>query len=421
VTRRILIRMLAAVGVAVVLATGTAAVIVTRHARSQALTAVERQADAIAATVESGARPAARQTRVFLLGRRIRRAGPQQTRELLLALPPDPRSGRIDAGERDLFYAARETSGGTIVAVRRADLAATDARPYLLALLIAALVALGAAGALALGLARRLTQPVTRLVDATARVARGEDGIVVEPAGDDELGDLGRSFNAMSGELAARRERDRTFLRSVSHELRTPLSALQGYGEGLQDGAVEPTVAGGVIVAETQRLERLVADLLELGRLENPGFAVADEPLDLAAVARTTAERFAPRARELGVAIDVDAGPASARGDAGRALQVASNLVENALRVSPPGGRVRIRAEQARLEISDHGPGLTEDDLRRAFERFYLYERYRGERPVGTGLGLAIVRQLTEAMGGRVDVRSEPAGGSTFSVQLRPA
>jgi signal transduction histidine kinase len=146
---------------------------------------------------------------------------------------------------------------------------------------------------------------------------------------------------------------------------------------------------------------------------------VRAEVVDLEEVALSAFRRHESAARSFGVGLEVLAEPgATATGDSDRVLQALSNLVENALRSTPRGGSVRIVARPGRLEVVDDGPGLGADDLDRAFERFYLYDRYAGERRVGTGLGLAIVRELAEAMGGSTEVRSEPGAGATFSLVL---
>ena len=136
-------------------------------------------------------------------------------------------------------------------------------------------------------------------------------------------------------------------------------------------------------------------------------------------MAQEVVRRYEPVARSYDVTLDaVAAEPAPAEGDFDRVLQVVSNLVENALRSTPPGGEVRVVARPGRLVVDDTGPGLAPEDLPRAFERFFLFERYRGRAQVGTGLGLAIVKELTTAMGGTVAVRSEPGRGSAFEVIL---
>jgi two-component system sensor histidine kinase BaeS len=205
----------------------------------------------------------------------------------------------------------------------------------------------------------------------------------------------------------------------VSHELKTPLTAIRGYAEALEDGAIEPHEVASTVAAEAARLERLVRDLLDLARMNRTDFSVHPTEVDLAEVADDAARRYQQHADLFGVSLRVIAdGPAPAVADADRMLQVVSNLVENALRLTPPGGEVRVVAEPGLVRVEDTGPGLADDDRARAFERFYLHERYGRERPVGTGLGLAIVKELTAAMGGTVAVDSVPGELTTFTVRL---
>jgi two-component system sensor histidine kinase BaeS len=159
-----------------------------------------------------------------------------------------------------------------------------------------------------------------------------------------------------------------------------------------------------------------VRDLLDLARMNRTDFSVHNSEIDLVEVAEDAVRRYEQQAAAFGVTVAVVAdGPAPAVADADRVLQVVSNLVENALRL---GGDVRVVAEPGVLRVEDTGPGLQPDEHERAFERFYLHERYGRERAVGTGLGLAIVKELTEAMGGSVDVTSEPGRLTTFTVRL---
>ena len=218
----------------------------------------------------------------------------------------------------------------------------------------------------------------------------------------------------MVDQLAASREAERAFLLSVSHELKTPLTAIRGYSEGLAEGAFEPGEAARVIATESGRLERLVRDLLDLARMNRSEFSVRSEAVDLAEIAREAARRHEPAARELGVELRAVADETWVSGDADRILQIASNLVENALRETPAGRAVTVEADGARLVVSDTGPGIPAEDVPHAFERFYLYDKIGRDRPIGSGLGLAIVRQLATAMGGTVGVESG-AGGTTFT------
>jgi len=270
-------------------------------------------------------------------------------------------------------------------------------------------------------LSRSVVRPVRRLAAASGRLAEGEAGVTVTPEGPRELRELAVSFNDMNGKLEKAQETEQAFLLSVSHELKTPLTSIRGYAEGIGDGTVESTEGASVIGAESSRLERLVGDLLESGRMRKSAFSVRREPVDLVAVAADVARRYVVTARDAGLTLllNVEAG-GGATADHDRVVQVVSNLVENAIRCTPAPGTVTITTAPGAISVSDTGRGLTSDDLPRAFERFYLYSRYGTDRPVGTGLGLAIVKELTEAMAGEVSVSSAVGVGTAFIVVLPP-
>ena len=234
---------------------------------------------------------------------------------------------------------------------------------------------------------------------------------------------LFRSFNDMAAQLNRAREAERNFLLSVSHELKTPLAAIRGYAEGLDEGVFTAEEAAETIREEARRLERLVRDLLDLARMNRREFVVHHELIDLGQVAREVVRRYEADARTADVELEATIdGPAPAVGDPDRALQVASNLVENALRSTPAGGSVRVRAAAGRLVVEDTGIGLAPEDVPHTFERFYLHDRNPdGRRRIGSGLGLAIVKELTERMGGTVTVESELGRGTTFVVRLPAA
>jgi signal transduction histidine kinase len=165
-----------------------------------------------------------------------------------------------------------------------------------------------------------------------------------------------------------------------------------------------------------------VRDLLDLARMNKAEFSFQPEAIDLSEVAGEIVRRYEQQARTFEIVLESDTnGPAPAHADHDRVLQVVSNLVENSLRLVPAGGAVRVAACPGELRVEDTGPGLSPDELPRAFERFYLYERYGKERPVGTGLGLAIVKQLVEGMGGSVAVESDPGRLTRFTVRLPAA
>jgi two-component system sensor histidine kinase BaeS len=292
-------------------------------------------------------------------------------------------------------------------------------RPFLGDLLLAALAGVVLAAVLSFVVARSISRPIRRVAAATRALAVDESHDPLPTRGTTELASLAEAFNQMTEQLAASRQAERDFLLSVSHELKTPLTAIRGYSEGLADGAFEAEEAARVISLEASRLERLVRDLLDLARMNRHEFSVQHEPVDLAEVAREAVRRQETAARAFGVTLMAEGDEAWVDADGDRVLQVASNLVENALRETPEGGAVTVRVEPGRLLVTDTGPGIRAEDIPHAFERFYLYDKADKDRPVGSGLGLAIVKQLATAMGGDVGVQSS-RNGTTFELRLRP-
>jgi two-component system sensor histidine kinase BaeS len=320
-------------------------------------------------------------------------------------------------GKRQL-YSYRTLPNRGLILLRPASLTSAW-RPFLVDLLLAGLVGVLFAAVISFFVARSIVRPIRRVADATRALAADERHDPLPTEGSTELVALALAFNQMTEQLAASREAERNFLLSVSHELKTPLTAIRGYAEGLADGAFDADEAARTIVLEAGRLERLVRDLLDLARMNRAEFSVRSEPVDLAETAREAVARHEGSAREFGVELRAGGVEAWVEGDGDRLLQVASNLVENALRETPAGGSVTVIAKAGTLIVADTGPGIATDDLPHVFERFYLYDKVGKDRPVGSGLGLAIVKQLATAMGGDVRVESGPAG-TTFTVVLRP-
>jgi two-component system sensor histidine kinase BaeS len=365
----------------------------------------------------------------YLRSHQIQRLLEQQHEQYRLGaanLPPSARErlrrnktaqGTVTIDGTPYFFAAEpDVQGKTLVLLRDRSVTSSQATPFVYALLIAALAGGALAALAALLLARRITLPIRRVADASRKLARGTDPDPVPVEGAAELATLALAFNDLARQLARAREAERSFLLSVSHELKTPLTAIRGYAEAVQDGALDPSEAAATVVTEAARLERLVRDLLDLARMNRTDFSVHNSEIDLAEVAEDAVRRYEQQAAAFGVSLEAVAdGAAPAVADADRVLQVVSNLVENALRL---GGDVRVVAAPGELRVEDTGPGLQPDERARAFERFYLHERYGRERPVGTGLGLAIVKELTEAMGGSVEVESTPGRLTRFTVRL---
>jgi two-component system sensor histidine kinase BaeS len=278
--------------------------------------------------------------------------------------------------------------------------------------------------------ARRLTRPLRAARDAANEMAKGSRDVRLEPEGPQEIADIAVSLNRLSAALSVSEGRQRDFLLSVSHELRTPLTAVKGYAEAMADGVVpaeDVERTAQTVVAEAERLDRLVSDLLDLARLGAVDFRVNPVATDIDELLADAALVWADRAAKHDVELRVERPeqPLIVTTDPMRARQIIDNLAENALRVSPAGSVIVLAARSddrgVILEVRDSGPGLTDDDVAVAFEPGVLHERYRGVRPVGTGLGLALVGKLAGGLGGSAEAGTAPEGGARFTVHLPAA
>ncbi len=331
----------------------------------------------------------------------------------------------LAAGE-NFFVEARVTQDGSAIVLalpqtRVEQLARAATGRILLALGIGAAVAL-VAGLL---LATWLSRPIRRLSDGAQRLASGERDVPFMAGGPTEVTAIATALHQLDDALSTSEGRQREFLLSISHELRTPLTAVRGYAEALADGMIAPaevSSVGATLVAETERIDRFVADLLELARLESEDFSVALAPVDLAEVLGAVGATWAAHAARLGVPLTVHAPPVTVATDAQRLRQVIDGLIENALRVTPEGAAVsvsaRVDGQHVEIAVADGGPGLTSEDQAVAFERGVLRSRYRDIRPVGTGLGLSIAARLVARLGGTIHAGSAPGGGALFTVRL---
>jgi signal transduction histidine kinase len=287
--------------------------------------------------------------------------------------------------------------------------AGTQSTQASLGWLLAVLVPTGALGAAVVArlAAGRVLRPVGRLTETVERIrATGDLGAPVETPGTDEISRLGQAFAAMTRALDDSVGAQRRLVADASHELRTPLTSLMTNLELLAERPADPSVPAlaAAALAEAAELRVLVSDLVELARDGEASVHVEDVRLDL--VAGRVAARAAGRAP--GLRYEVDCQPTLVRGDPDALERAVGNLVDNALKWSPPDGRVRVSAAAGTVEVSDDGPGIPAADLPYVFDRFYRSAAARS-RP-GSGLGLAIVRRIADTHGGSVEAIPRPRG-----------
>lgn len=275
---------------------------------------------------------------------------------------------------------------------------------------------------LALVMARSLTRPVLAMERATRSIATGDFSVRVAVNTTDEIGQLGQAINQMAAQLETYESNRREFLANVAHELRTPLSYIRGYTQALTEGIVtDPAEARRyqqIVLDESVRVGRLVDDLMDLAQMDEGQMALEMVSLDLRVPIEQAALTVRPRAEEKGVrlAVDLPHDLPPVPADGGRIQQVVFNLLDNALRHTPPGGEIRVTAEvevtAVTVRVSDSGEGIPPAMLPHVFDRF------AGRRQGGRGLGLAVARSIIRAHGGQVGVESRQGEGSTFWFRL---
>jgi signal transduction histidine kinase len=334
-------------------------------------------------------------------------------------------------GQRSVYYAVanpifvgppkdQTTIGAIIVATKK-----TDVRSRVVSLIerlaVAGALGLVIAALLAWYLSRRIVRPVLQLSDAVDLVAAGTYDVDVPRRAPGELAHLSERVGEMAHRLGEVEQMERNFLMSVSHELRTPLTAIRGHISALLEGVVEDPVQRdaslATIEAEAGRLERLVGDILDLAKLDTKRFTVTTEEVDMAQLLHQAFDRYRDEAqrRAIDYRADVRDRPVIVS-DGDRVLQVVGNLLSNAFHATPDGGRISLELAQrngtVHVAVEDTGPGIPADKLERLFRPFV------SETGGGTGLGLAIAKELANALGGRIDLRSEVGKGSRFELVL---
>ena len=270
-------------------------------------------------------------------------------------------------------------------------------------------------------LAHGMIAPLREMAAAAGAMARGDYRRRVRATSRDEVGELARAFNAMASELADVERMRRDLVANVSHELRTPLGALQALLENLADGVEPPDPAAlRTALAQTERLGRLVDQLLDLSRLESGGLAIEPVSFGVRELLEQATREAALGERPVRLKVCVQPGDLTASGDPERVHQVVANLLDNAVRHSPREGRVWLSAHAANghttIEIADEGPGIAAEESERVFERFYRADAARNGE--GSGLGLAIARWIVDAHGGAIRAEARETGGCRMVVEL---
>ena len=342
---------------------------------------------------------------------------------LMLFLAPQERpapSGRPPLPSRSV------PTNRTVVVVPEADIRAAWLR-LAPSLTVAGIMALLVSTAIAVLVSRSMSGRIARITRASEEMAQGRYDQQLQIQGDDEIGRLGRSFNQMAQQVSRSDRSMRELLANVSHELKTPLTSIQGFSQAMVEGALQDPAdyaqAGRIVNEEAQRMRRLVDDLLYLSQIESGQVVMAREPVLLAPLLAACAERLQWQLKESGADLRLETPDLlPVAGDEHRLEQVFTNLLDNAVQHTPPGGRITVRASQrgyyVAVTVHNTGSIIAVQDLPHVFERFYRGDRARTHRNGQSGLGLAIVQEVVQAHGGSVSVQSTPDTGTEFTVVL---
>jgi two-component system OmpR family sensor kinase len=317
------------------------------------------------------------------------------------------------------MYLGHTAIGAIVVAKRTTDISHRVVS-LIARLLLAGFLGVVIAGALAWYLSRRIVRPVLELSEAADEVAAGRYGVDVPHHAPGELGHLSERFGEMANRLAEVEAMERNFLMSVSHELRTPLTAIRGHVSALLEGVVTDAelrhASLETVEAEAQRLERLVGDILDLAKLDTHRFTVMTEEVDMGHLVDQAYETFRDEARRRSIDYQREVSDRPViTSDGDRVLQVVGNLLSNAFQATPDGGRISLEMAQrngtVHVSVEDTGRGISVEQKERLFRPFV-------SESGGTGLGLAIAKELSAALGGHIDLQSEPGKGSRFELVL---
>ena len=299
---------------------------------------------------------------------------------------------------------------------------------FTISLFLTTVVSVVASGAASLFVARRIVEPLQRMMETSRRIAEGRYHDRVPVSDDYEISHLAVSLNSMAATLERTEQQRQELIANVAHELRTPLTTIKGYMEGLIDGIVPADAATFALVhEEADRLSRLVRDLQDLSRLEESGVSLNIRPALVSDIVGGVMQKMRPQFETKGVALSaiVPARLPLVLADGDRIQQVLLNLLDNALVYTPAGGAVCVEASAGagavEIAVIDNGIGIAPEHLPYIFTRFYRVDKSRSRAAGGAGIGLTIARRLIEAHGGTIDVQSAAGAGSRFTVTLPAA
>ncbi len=269
-----------------------------------------------------------------------------------------------------------------------------------------------------------IIRPITQLSNTAGKFAKGDFSFRIRYKGNDEIGDLCTAINHMADELSSAEAMKNEFISSVSHELRTPLTAIKGWAETIYMEQDLSTIhkGMGVIINETERLSRMVEELLDFSRMQNGHFSLQQATMDILAELGDAVLIYQDKAARDQIAIEYDEPEMLpfVYGDKNRIRQVFINIIDNAIKYSDPGGKVKIVAEEAdgmiRVIVSDNGCGIKESDLPKIKTKFYKANHTRR----GSGIGLAVADEIITAHGGTLEITSREARGTTVTISLPP-
>lgn len=270
---------------------------------------------------------------------------------------------------------------------------------------------------------KKMLQPIKKLNDATKKVAKGDFDIKLETYREDEIGELTNNFNDMVKDLGSLESLQKEFIDNVSHEIKTPISSIQGFTQLLRDNNLskeERTEYLDIIDEESNRLLNLTTNMLKLSKLQNQNRITNKEQIDVAEQIRRAIALLEPKWKEKEISFNVSMKEKYFYGDEELIFQVWVNLIDNAIKFSKQYGKIDVAIKETQdtieIKIKDNGIGMSEEEIKRIFTRFYQIDKSHSAK--GSGLGLAIVKRIVELSDGQIDVKSKKDGGTTITINL---